>query len=339
MILAATILLVLLSNCYTRQLQLPELATRFHVKLITDTKLDLIRQGDLDVLVELDRHGLLMGPGETVAAFAERLETLRRNLQQFTSEIDAAGEIEVFDISLEKSSTIPRDAFRSAQQLTGELYDFEIDWVPGFYTNKRMGLLFAGCALYSSDDYFALFIVRKAFEKRERWLIYSRTELLAHELCHIAHMGFNTVDFEEMFAYQTSPSRFRRAIGGLFRTPMDSYAVLGSAFLLAGAQIVNRLYLGMVPIYQFPISLFAMIVIVCFGVVGGRYLKSLSMYGRARARLRELVDEAPARAILFRCSGAEIREIAHTAEPRAWLTAQADQDIRWRVILHKYPFR
>jgi len=80
-------------------------------------------------------------------------------------------------------------------------------------------------------------------------------------------------------------------------------------------------------------------VIVCFGVVGGRYLKSLSMYGRARARLRELVDEAPARAILFRCSVAEIRAIAHTAEPRSWLMDRADQDIRWRVILHKYPIR
>ncbi len=328
-----------LSNCYTRQQQLPELAARFHVNFITDTKLELIRQGDLDVLVELDRLGLLMGPGETVAAFAERLEALRRNMQQFTAEIEAAGDIEVFDISLEQSGAIPRDVFRAAQQVTRELYDFEIDWVPGFYTNERMGLLFAGCALHSSDDYFALFIVRKAFEKKERWLIYSRTELLAHELCHIAHMGFNTVDFEEMFAYQTSPSRFRRAIGGLFRTPMDSYAVLGSAFLLAGAQIVNRLYLGMVPIYEFPISLFAMIVIVCFGVVVGRYLKSLGTYSRARARLRELVDEAPARAILFRCSGAEIREIAQAAEPRAWLTARADQDTRWRVILHKYPIR
>ena len=54
------------------------------------------------------------------------------------------------------------------------------------------------------------------------------------------------------------------------------------------------------------------------------------------AWLRYLVDEAPARVILFRrCDG----KIRRSRIPRVWLKARADQDIRRCVILHKYQFR
>jgi hypothetical protein len=227
-----------------------------HLKLITEKKLDLVRERDLETLAVLDDHGLLIGPGETVEQFADRLQLLSANINQFKSEILESGAIDIFDTHLEKAGAIPTKDFKPALEKTRDLYDFEIDWVPGFYTNDRMGVLFAGCAFYSTDDYFALFVVRKAFEKNERWLIYSRTELLAHELCHIAHMGFGSVTYEEMFAYQTSPSRFRRVVGGVFRTPLDSYLILGSVMLLAAAQVVNRFVGEMIPLTKPPIVFF-----------------------------------------------------------------------------------
>lgn len=311
-----------------------------HLKLITEKKLDLVRERDLETLAVLDDHGLLMGPGETVEQFADRLQLLSANINQFKSDILESGAIDIFDTHLEKAGAIPTKDFKPALEKTRDLYDFEIDWVPGFYTNDRMGVLFAGCAFYSTDDYFALFVVRKAFEKNERWLIYSRTELLAHELCHIAHMGFGSVTYEEMFAYQTSPSRFRRVVGGVFRTPLDSYLILGSVMLLAAAQVVNRFVGEMIPLTKPPIVFFVMAVVFCFSVVIGRYTSNLRVIKRARKRLRVIFEEKIVRAILFRCSDDEIAAIADTPTPdalRTWLQDTAAADIRWQVILQKYP--
>ena len=47
-------------------------------------------------------------------------------------------------------------------------------------------------------------------------MCYTRRELLAHEMSHIGRMMFQEPKYEEVLAYMTSPSLFRRWIGPLF---------------------------------------------------------------------------------------------------------------------------
>lgn len=55
-------------------------------------------------------------------------------------------------------------------------------------------------------------------------------EILAHEAIHVCRMAFDEPIFEEMLAYQTSPSHFRRFFGPLIRHPYEATLYVASLF-------------------------------------------------------------------------------------------------------------
>ncbi len=307
------------------------------MKIITEKKLEGVRNGDLPTFVALDDAGLIIGPDETREEFAVRLEGLQRNIRELNEILASQNEINLYGVRLIKQNAIPKKVFNAARRITREHYGFGIDWVPGFFTNDRMGLLFAGCAMYPQEDFFAVFVIRKAFQNSEKWWIYSRTELITHELTHIAHIGFRTRNYEEYLAYQTSESRFRRWIGGMFRTPRDTYLVLGSMFCLLLAQIVNILVRPPEKVWALPIPLvFGAAFAVVLSVVG-RYVWNHRRFRRAAARLQPIFGSR-AQAVLFRCSEAEIKELAGCRPDavRDWLENRRDRHLRWQVIWSKF---
>lgn len=309
------------------------------MKSINDEVLSAVRAGDLDTLVELDQQGLLIGPDESLDAYANRLQTLTKNIHKLQEELHRHGRIEFLNTVLDAKDAIPLPIFRASQGTNRSLYDFEIDWVPGFYANYRMGFLFAGCAFYSYDDFFAVFIIRKAYKKRERWLIYKRSELMAHELCHIAHIGFHATNFEELFAYQTSESSFRRMFGGMLRTTTDTYLLLGSVLLLLIAQSVN-VFTREPPLWHtFPMPLFFGLTFLSILFICLRYRHYWKRFQRARKQLAPVFGADRALPVLFRCSEAEIRAIAGMKNAdglRDWLKSKPETSVRWMVILAKY---
>lgn len=311
------------------------------MSILSEARLEKAAGSDLETLVFFDEHGLFLGPEETPAAFAARLRTLRQNLEEFHQELDGKGYIDFFGARLVKKDAIPKRTFDLVQTETRQLYRFAIDWVPGFYTNYRMGLLFAGCAYYSFDDFFAVFIIRQAFQKREKWFLYGRSELMSHELCHIAHIAHDSRKFEEVFAYQTSPSFFRRAVGGLLRSTTDTYLLLGSVLLLLAAQVTNVTVRPMERWQDFPMpQLFGLCGVVLLFIIG-RYLLCLRQFRRARARLAECFGEDVASAVLFRCSDTEIVKLSQlsSASGRSWVEDLVSRELRWKIIQHRFPFK
>ncbi len=85
------------------------------------------------------------------------------------------------------------------------------------YSNKGLRFWEAGCTW--SDGSIQL---RKVFEKKRVWLLYSRDEIIAHEQVHAKRLHLEEPVFEEILAYRTSKSRFRRYWGPIFRTPKES---------------------------------------------------------------------------------------------------------------------
>lgn len=308
------------------------------MKAWSDSKLEKAAAGDLDALVALDDLGLLLAPDEPLAVYVARLRELRANLEQFAADLEARGEVDFFGIRLVRADAIPDALGADARQLTKRLYGFSVDWVPGFFTDARLGLLFAGCAFYPQDRVLPVFIVRQAFQAREKWWIYTRTELLAHELTHIAHLGFRTVNYEEHFAFQTATSAFRRLAGGMFRTPRDTYLVLGAMAAVLVAQLVNVRVRPPERVWTMP---FPLVFAAGLGAVGWvllRYLWNRRRLARARRHVAAVFGAAAALPVLFRCSEPEIRELAGLppAAVGAWCERQAAVSLRWQVIRRKF---
>lgn len=124
-----------------------------------------------------------------------------------------------------------------ALEITQKLFSFSPDWVEVCFTNQGLLPWQGGCTLI--EGHFIKIQLRKAFlYKKKIYGIYSRDELIAHEFVHAARMAFEEPLFEEILAYRTSTTRFRRYWGPLFRSSFESFVFV---LCLAGA-FVNPLY-------------------------------------------------------------------------------------------------
>jgi len=301
--------------------------------LFTEELITKAAQGDVSALVELDRRGLLLGATESCEQYAERLRRLQANIAEMDAELTEHGHFRVEGMKVDAAARIQPHVFDTARATTERLFGFAIDWVPGFFVNPSQSWLFGACAFYFYPDFFALFVVRKSFADREKWLIYSRRELLAHELCHIARIGFGSRIFEENFAYQTSTSGFRRVVGSVSRSPRDSQLLLGSVFLLLAASTLQVVWLPSFWVWPFWLTLLGVL-----GFFAKRLLGCRRLFNRALGNLSILTAEH-ALAMLFRCSDHEVEELAglRTAQQVGeWVANRVDTSVRWRVTATRF---
>lgn len=301
--------------------------------MFTEQLIERAGTGDIDALVALDEQGFLIGFQESLDSYVTRLRCLQSNIGGMDKELAETGSFEVEGVAVSDEDRIPRSLFERVKGKTEGLFRFQIDWVPGFFINPSQGWFFGGCAFYFYPDFFALFIIRRSFANRERWLIYSRDELLAHELCHVARIAMESDVFEETFAYQTATSAFRRAVGSVFRSPMDSYLLLGSTFALLVAQLVRVLVFHGLSIW--PFWGLVLLVIASFA---GRQHRGRKLFSAALRRLTAIA-EGHALAVLFRCSDDEVLWISRCGDDAsllAWASEKATDSVRWQVIRARF---
>lgn len=311
--------------------------------MFSEPTLKKAKAGDVDALAELDARGLLLGPGETPADFVQRLGVLQGHYAEMETEIRETGHCTVEDVTVEGQARIDPRFFAEAGDVTEAAYAFRIDWAPGFYMNPRMAWLFGGCAFSFYPDFFTFFIIRQAFATRERWLIYGRRELLAHELCHVARIALQSRLYEEHFAYQTSGTAFRQHIGSIFRTQTDSYMFLGSTLLLLAGQVTETVFLATAK--GVTAAFAALMILGLWGLVIGvflflvlRHAFGVRRFNQAR-RVLALVFGDRARAVQFRCTDEEILELAplhDLAAVQAWLEKRQAADWRWKIIRRRF---
>ena len=266
--------------------------------------------GGAEALAALDRRGLLAGAGESVDEYLARIRKLQHNVTRLETALAKEGHYEVEGMEVYSGDRIRPAFFEKANAECKRLFGFAADWVPAFFINPSFAFLFGGCSFSFLPDFFAMFIIRKSFKARERWLFYGRDELISHEMCHIARAPLESYVYEETFAYCTSKSAFRRLLGGIFLSQRDSFMLLGSAFALLLAQLCN---LYMLPL---PMPLFWALppLAACW---------LLLRYWRIRRRLAKAADTLAgkygdnARAVLFRCNDSEINMLAKGKLPDA----------------------
>ena len=104
---------------------------------LTSSELDDLQKDDLKSLVKLDDNGFFAGVGESFADFKTRLAAEKKELEKFAEDVKNNKEVKIFDdIKVSQNDLIGKDIMREATKKTRELYDFEIDYLPGFFLNK-----------------------------------------------------------------------------------------------------------------------------------------------------------------------------------------------------------
>jgi hypothetical protein len=237
-------------------------------------------------LVDLGARGILPGPHETDRDFLHRIK--------------------------EKGADIPLPA------AIEKLFSISPDWVKISHSNK--GLLPWQGGFAQMDEESVSIQIRKG--KGKIWGIYSRDEIVSHELVHAARMAFEEPIFEEILAYQTSDSKFRRFYGPIFRTSNESLFFLTSLLALG---IVNLFY--MIP----------WVMLLWGGTLLSYFLVRLhanqKKFRQAHEKIRKLVgSEKKALSFLLSLTDEEIFSFSRLTHLQMESYVHQQSSLRWRQL-------
>lgn len=279
-----------------------------------------------DELIKFNDVGLIPGPGESLEAFSGRATyciTLKEHLSQELQEL-LSGNGEQGSNVLQK----PLDAVQSH-------YGIRPSWIPVFFSNYKLMPWNGGCAWIfqqsETSPTAALIQLRRQFKESSQWLgIYSRDELLTHELVHVGRMEFHEPKFEEMLAYRTSKSRFRRLFGPIIQSSMECILFILLLFIIVVFDVF-LVALGRADAYAYALWI-KLIPVALIGVALIRLWNKHRTLNRCLNNLQEWLQNKPlAEAILYRLTDAEIHLFSRSTPTQIQSYAN-DPSPRWQVI-------
>jgi len=268
-------------------------------------------------LSQLNREGLIAGPGESEADFTDRV-TYCKNLQQHLD--------------------MPSADVSEAEPLTKHWFDITPKWVPCFFSNHQLSFWHGGCAwIFQKDDHTptgAFLQLRKTFQESKSFLgIYMRDEFIAHELCHVGRMMFQEPKYEEVIAYQSASSSFQRFFGPVIRSSTEAiiFTVILMMIVLTDIMVIMTdsysLYQKLIWVKAIPVLL------IIFAL--GRLFWTQAKFKRCRRNLGKILgSEALINAVVFRLTDSEIDQFSTLApdEIRAYGESASQRDLRWKQI-------
>ncbi len=298
---------------------------------LTLEQIDQLDKNSTSKLIDLDSKGILLAPGESLESFKERIKVTASTLKEIDEELDSKPQYELFQgVHVSKKDKIPASLMDNVSKTNKDKYGFSINWVPGFFLSKSLGLLWGGCSVSFPEEHFSAFLIRKSFTNKEKWLIYSRSELLSHELCHIARTPINDNAYEEHFAYAISKSNMRQQIGNCFQRQIDALIFLCPIFILLAAQIYQVITMNIFDMTAFWIIAMSgpSYLLIKNYYLRIKYFKAFKKLKRAGIKKRD--------AVLFRCTKDEIFEIGKTEDTKTLLSEKANSDLRWQIIAKRF---
>jgi len=234
-------------------------------------------------------------------------------------------------------STDPHLREEAASQ-TRELFGIDPQWVSIIFSNQQLAPWHGGCAWIfqetSESPVSAFLQLRKAFAASSFYLgIYHRTEIIAHEFAHVGRMLFHEPRFEELLAYRTSTSRFRRWFGPLISNSYESLFFILSLFLGSGTLLLNNmgnLFL--------PKALLILLQVIPFLLLGAGLIRLWhrhTTFNRCLNLLKACTQsERTANALIFRLCDREILLFSkmNPLQLREYIQKQCSVSLRWREI-------
>lgn len=236
----------------------------------------------------------------------------------------------------------PAHILEAPLRLTRQMYDIAPDWIPVFFSNQGLAPWHGGCAWICQKEKtsspIAFFQLRKPFAHRLRYLgIYQRDELVAHELSHIGRMTFQEPVYEEILAFRTATSKFRRWFGPIL---LSSTETMMFFLILCLLLFVDVALLSQPNAQALEISLWLKIIplaLVGYGLV--RLASRQRRFHSCRRRLTALFEsETVADSVMYRLTDDEIDRFA-TYSPKEvlrYVQDAAKNSLRWRLLVIAY---
>lgn len=287
-------------------------------------------------LMEYNRVGLIPGPAETEQEFLKRaaycLDLKNQIPRMLAHELPFATE--------EIHST--EEILKAGCENARALYDIFPTWVPLFFSNYKLSFWHGGCAWIfqqtQNSPTSAFFQLRQNFRNSKKYLgIYDRDELISHELSHVGRMMFEESKFEEILAYRSSKSFFRRFFGPIVQSSYESTIFVLALFILI---VLDFFVLTNGPIDSFNLIFMGRILVLCLIGYGiARLWLRQTQFKTCLKKLRKtLQDPHYADAVIYRLTDKEICSFSRQTpeEINHYADEQKTKTIRWKMIQDVY---
>ena len=279
--------------------------------------------------------GIVPGPDESLDDFLARAKYCLALKRDFAGRMQ---EEAPFTPQNRASEEVIKEAF----PLTERLYDIRPDWIPVFFSNYKLSFWHGGCAwIFQENDQTpmsAFFQLRRAFEKKHTYLgLYKRDELMAHEFAHVGRMMFEEIRFEEILAFRSDSSWFRRYLGPIMQSSLESalFVLVLLLVLLLDLSMANilseSLYQQMmwVKLVPFVMVLYAL----------GRLILRQYQFSQCLKQLkRKCRNESQANAVAYRLTDQEIALFSQLSPEKIlnYAFEKKKSSLRWAVICKAY---
>ncbi len=287
----------------------------------------------IEVLAEWDAAGFLLEADEESAVFAARVKRILAWRENFLRQLKQQNKVEFAPkLYAEKNNLVPLAIIQEAAEKAEALYAFNLQWAPACFLTEPLGMLWGGSSWADLESGETMCIIRKEFRKKSKWYVYERKELLAHELCHLAHAPVSGNGLEEFFAYRTSAGKLRRYLGNCFVYNWDALFFMLPSMLLLGAELLNFFWRPILPLWPFWV-----LTVMGPGWLIWRNQRWRNYYFKAEKWLKKF--NLPAEKILFRCTEMEIQQIAEieSAEKfKSFVQQKCAKSIRFQVIKRRF---
>lgn len=282
-------------------------------------------------LLELNKQGIIPGPGENEESFLTRAKHCLGLKESLTKGVRS-------EIPFVKENLDFGGVLAETKPTTQKLYDITPTWVPIFFSNYQLTPWHGGCAwifqLAENGPLGAFLQLRKSFSKESKYLgLYSREELVSHELAHVGRMAFDEPIFEELHAYRASHAKWRRWLGPIVQSARESMLFM-LLLLLIFTVDVYLILTGHAEAYTHFFWLKA----VPAGMVAyalWRLWQKQKTFAKCRLNLVNLFnDENKANAVIYRLTDKEIKEFAQASQQqiKEYAEQHKAKSLRWRLL-------
>lgn len=274
-------------------------------------------------LLQLNHTGWIPGPNEKEEDFVRRVacgQSLKDKLPTILQNLGMREGVKISNVG-EKAGCL------------SSFYDVSLDEMSIIYSNAQLAPWQGACTWIvkesPQDPLIAFIQLGHATEEKTH-------ECLIHELVHVGRMAFEEPKFEEMLAYQTSPSSFKQWLGPIIQAAWEGYLWVFSLIFSLFIDILCLFFPESFSMSIFFWGILPFLILIIAALI--RLALRHSQFNRCLKKLNDIVGETKSYAVIYRLTDREIiafgsmntKDILHYSNTRSCL--------RWKVILSAYFF-
>lgn len=272
-----------------------------------------------------NQQGLIPGPNETEEEFRKRA--------LFCLNLDKELTERVAEIPFKKDDKASKTLLEEAEPIMHRFYGIAPQWTPIFLNNYQLSPWHGGCAwifqLNEETPTAAFLQLRSQFRNQTTYLgIYNRAELIAHELSHVGRMMFHEPQFEEMLAYRSSSSAWRRWLGPIVQSSKESLFFI----LLLGLVILTQFVLLLGNAFAWSLGIIWVPLFFVFMGLLRLSWRHRQFDGCLKNLEQTFGDAEVAQALIYRLTDEEIKQFSRMTidEIRGYMGRQ--KSFRWQFL-------